>query len=407
MQKSQSALISPNFIVHPDQDGTKIGKAASFNKQYLTPKETMDFLGDLGIAKANYSLGKMLILSFQAGMFKSIAAYVGLMIAMGSPELTDGNPGLRRFLFAWAFPVGLILVNIYGAELFTGSVLVLPPSYLVGKISFKKMCKSLSVVFCGNFLGALFVAYFLGHLSGLPSDEPWKSGIIKFIEYKAQIGFGKFFLRGIGCNFMICLGTYGAMSALDITGKVMALYLPSFTFSAIGFEHSIANMFLMPLGLLEGADVSAKAFLVDSIIATAIGNAVGGGIFVGLAAWAVHADVNVLMYRLRKMLHLDVDKNVDKAVHMEMGEVNTPSSVNHSNNIGRNRAPAANPRPATDLYCTPHNALNLDQFGRPFTLNSPMALEGIYSSPQEPDSVVHNMSPPKLEVYDVLSSPTF
>eukprot|EP00002_Diphylleia_rotans_P004044 TRINITY_DN12906_c0_g1_i1.p1 TRINITY_DN12906_c0_g1~~TRINITY_DN12906_c0_g1_i1.p1 ORF type:complete len:392 (+),score=95.33 TRINITY_DN12906_c0_g1_i1:45-1220(+) len=321
-------LMSSNYIVHPDQAAAHRKRNPVDNKQFLTPKETMEFLGDLGIAKANYSLSKMLILSFQAGMFKSIAAYVGIMIAMGSPGITAGNPGLKKLLFSCAFPVGLILVNLYGAELFTGSVLILPPSYLVGKISFSKMCKSLSVVFLGNFLGALFVAYFLGYLSGLPSDEPWKSGIISFVHYKAELGFVKFLLRGIGCNFMICLGTYGAMSALDITGKVMALYLPSFTFSAIGFEHSIANMFIMPLGMMEGADVTAKQFLVDSIIATAIGNTIGGGIFVGLAAWAVHADVRIFTQRMRQMFFLDIYRDIRRGRDLELVRVEKEDQQN-------------------------------------------------------------------------------
>ncbi len=148
------------------------------------PTHTLFFLFAAVFYQATYPLSKMMILSVQAGMFKSVAVLVGLVLSLGCPGITHDNPGIKKLLFAAAFPVGLILVTLYSAELFTSSVLVLPPSYLVGKIKFKNMMKSLVVVFIGNFVGSLLFAYFMGHLSGVLEDEPWRSGLISFVEKK-------------------------------------------------------------------------------------------------------------------------------------------------------------------------------------------------------------------------------
>ncbi len=120
------------------------------------------------------------------------------------------------------------------------------------------------------------------------------------------------------------------MSALDVSGKVLALYLPSFTFAAIGFEHSIANMFVIPLGMMEGADVTYRQFLLDAVFGSALGNAVGGGVFVGLAAFAVHADFNVLTYRIQAFFRKDVSRDVVRAIEEETEDIEAgemPSTI--------------------------------------------------------------------------------
>eukprot|EP00002_Diphylleia_rotans_P007870 TRINITY_DN17543_c0_g1_i1.p1 TRINITY_DN17543_c0_g1~~TRINITY_DN17543_c0_g1_i1.p1 ORF type:complete len:310 (+),score=69.68 TRINITY_DN17543_c0_g1_i1:61-990(+) len=281
----------------------------------FTPKEVIYYLSYAAQKKVAYSVPQLLVLSFQAGMFISIAALFATLVAYGSHGITDENPGIKKLLYGSVFPVGLILVVLYGGELFTGNIMVLPPAYLMGQVTLHKMMRNLIVVYVGNFVSSVVLAYFLAHLSGLSHDEDFSSSIAHYIEDKIALGFGRVFLRAIGCNFLVCLATYISTSSTDIGGKVLAIYFPTMTFSGVGFEHSIANMFLIPMGMLEDADVSVGEFIGLSIIPSTLGNMIGGGIFVGLAAWYVHTDAYTFFNQgggVKNSIHIELtDRSSD------------------------------------------------------------------------------------------------
>jgi formate/nitrite transporter len=187
--------------------------------------------------------------------------------------------------------------------------------------------KSVLLSYVGNFVGALAVAYFLVHLTELTHDDPWHSYIKKVASKKIEQGFGVLFLKGIGCNWMVCVAIMHQLTSYDVIGKIVAMWWPIFLFAAVGFEHCIANMcvtcadrcalrvaaflvvvdavaavviargcwvlfpcrFFIPLGLMEGADHTIKDFLQYNLLPVSLGNIFGGAVLVGLAQWMMYS----------------------------------------------------------------------------------------------------------------------
>ena len=119
-------------------------------------------------------------------------------------------------------------------------------------------------------------------LTGLVDGEPYRSAILRVAETKVSLSWLVVFLRGIGANWCVCLAVWLAMSGRRLSEKMIACWLPVMAFVVLGYEHCIANMFFIPLGMMQGADVSISAFAIDNLIPATLGNIVGGAIFVGM-----------------------------------------------------------------------------------------------------------------------------
>jgi len=202
----------------------------------------------------------------------------------------SGNPGLQKFIFAAVFPVGLMLVVIAGAELFTGNAATCIPAALSGRITWRAVLRNWALSYVGNFAGSLAVAYFLTFLTGLLLKDPWLSSIVGIAEGKVSQDFVVLLLKGIGCNWLVCLAVWLAVSADDVAGKILAIWFPIMAFVAIGFEHSVANMYFIPAGMIYGASVSWGQFLFNNLLPVTIGNVIGGTVFVGVVYWYLYAD---------------------------------------------------------------------------------------------------------------------
>lgn len=216
--------------------------------------------------------------------------------------------GLVKFAAGAVFPVGLMLVVIAGSELFTGNCMFAPISVLHGESSFKGLMKNWSLVYIGNFLGSIFVAYFLAYQCGLFDNMPWASWAATVANTKCGLDFTTAFLRGIGCNWLVCLAVWLAISSEDVISKIFSCWFPIMAFVTIGFEHSVANMFFIPLGLFVAGDpeIAAKLttanvatanlaggagwynFFVTNLIPVTLGNIVGAALFVAALYWYVY-----------------------------------------------------------------------------------------------------------------------
>jgi formate/nitrite transporter len=225
----------------------------------------------------------LLALGFLAGAYIAFGGTVA--IATGKGITAEGLGGLSKLIFAGTFPVGLMLVVIAGSELFTGNCGVVTPSCLAGRAKWAGLLKNWVFVYIGNFIGSLFVAYCLGFASNLFGKEPYLSGVQGIATGKVALSFGAAFWRGVGCNWLVCLAVWLAVSANDISGKVWGIWFPIMAFVAIGFEHSVANMFFIPLGMFYGAPVTWGQFLINNLLPVTLGNIVGGGLFVGTIYW--------------------------------------------------------------------------------------------------------------------------
>jgi formate/nitrite transporter len=253
-----------------------------------TPRQLVEIAGKIAVDKSKLTFDKTLVLSFLAGAYIALGGLLSLLIGGGIPGIAAENPGISRFLYGAAFPVGLMLVVLAGAELFTGNNAYFIPAAMNRKVSWWAVLKNWGVVYAGNFVGALFVVYFLTHLTGVVSKEPWIDSITQIAIAKTSNPFYVTFLKGIGANWLVCLAVWLGMSAKQTSGKILGLWWPVMAFVAFGFEHSVANMFFLPLAIFEGAPITWGMFVFDNMIAATLGNIVGGGFFVGGLYWYVY-----------------------------------------------------------------------------------------------------------------------
>ncbi len=253
-----------------------------------TPREIVSLAENAALAKHQLDGKRILVLSFLAGAYIAFGGLLSIMVGGGVPKLSAQNPGLAKFLFGAMFPVGLMLVVLAGAELFTGNNAYFLPPVLSGKLKVSALLRNWTLVYLGNFLGAIFIAYFLAHLTQIVSPEPWSLTVSQIAQSKLSNPFYVTFLKGIGANWLVCLAMWLSMSSQQTSGKIIGMWWPVMAFVVFGFEHSIANMFFIPLAIFEGASVSWSAFVFDNLIAATLGNIVGGGFFVGSLYWFLY-----------------------------------------------------------------------------------------------------------------------
>jgi formate/nitrite transporter len=219
------------------------------------------------------------------GILAGVYIGFGAMAATTARSFTDIPVGAARFLGASLFCVGLILVVIPGSELFTGNVLM-TASLIHRKISLFGVLRNWTCVWIANFLGSLLLALvvFGTGLLGSP-DSPSAVGkaAIDVTKLKIGLSFSQALLSGILCNMLVCLAVILTLSARTTMGKILGIYFPITTFVFCGFEHSIANMFFLPAGLLaQGKLLSDFWSMFPNLIPVTIGNVIGGTLVVVL-----------------------------------------------------------------------------------------------------------------------------
>ncbi len=239
------------------------------------PAQIAALMESAGVAKARMPLGQMFMLAVLAGAFIAFGAAAYLMVMTGA----DPGFGPHRLLGGLVFSLGLILVIVGGAELFTGNALMVMAA-VDGKITPAALARNWGVVYAGNLIGALAMAAAFG-LTGL-LDGPMGETAAKIATAKAAGSALPWLVKGALCNALVCLAVWLTFSARDTTGKILSILWPISAFVLLGLEHSIANMFFLPLGLLAGAEISASAVLGNLVWVT-LGNILGGAGGVAMA----------------------------------------------------------------------------------------------------------------------------
>ena len=276
---------------------------------FLTPSEITQTVSDSGVTKASESWPKLFILGILAGVYIAFASEGSNMAAfnlLASPS----TYGLGRCLAGAIFPGGLMLVVIAGAELFTGNTMMLLP-LAQRKISVSGLAKNWSVVYFGNFIGSVFVAYLIVCSGQLQAGDGLLGGItIKIAAAKCRFTFVEALSLGILCNWLVCLAVWMAAGARDVTGKILAIFFPIWLFITSGFEHSVANMYYISVGLLaksnpawlSAGNLNSEAiasltwtnFFFANLLPVTIGNIIGGGLFVACTYGMAYASKNPL-----------------------------------------------------------------------------------------------------------------
>lgn len=259
-----------------------------------TPKEVIEATLAVGenkvaLSSSPQNIGRFTVLSVLAGVYIAFGGTLSIVLGYGFPEITAANPSLQRLLSGCAFPIGLILVVVLGAELFTGNNAVLMPAWMQRRYSLGKVLMNWLLVYVGNFVGAFLFVYFMVYVTGLLSADPYHSAIINVAQAKVSMPWHVVLVKGIGANWCVCLAVWLAMSAKSSGAKMFGCWLPVMAFVALGYEHSIANMFFIPAGMLEGANVGIIQMVFDNLLPATIGNVIGGALFVG----CVYAYINL------------------------------------------------------------------------------------------------------------------
>lgn len=273
---------------------------------YYSPAEIAENYYQIGIKKASLPVAKQFVLAIMAGFFVGFAA-------QGYNEAihTISSTGIAKTVGGTIFTAGLIMVVVAGGELFTGNCLMVI-SWVGKRISLGSMLRSWAIVYLGNLAGALFIVFLI-----LNSGQFDFSGgmlgafTIKTAVYKTTLSFGKAFCMGILCNTLVCAAIWMSQAAKDIPGKIMGVFFPIWLFVVTGSEHCIANMYLIPAGILaklngswaakavemgvtaeQMSALGVKSFLVNNLLPVTLGNIVGGSVLIGLLYWFVYLTQN-------------------------------------------------------------------------------------------------------------------
>ncbi|WP_148866371.1 formate/nitrite transporter family protein [Thermosediminibacter litoriperuensis] len=243
-------------------------------KRFLSPQETIDLTISNGVKKAGLSFEQMLFLGIFAGVYIGFGGFASITIMQ---TIKNIDAGLMKFVGAMVFPVGLMLVIICGAELFTGNNLMVF-AVLKREITVSALLRNWGTVYFANFLGSVTLAFLVS-----------KSGLLQgdVLNLTFSIAQNKIFqdpvvpfIRGILCNILVVLAVLMATASLDIISKIFSCWFPIMLFVLSGYEHSVANMFFMPLAKFGGMDISWAQIFLNNLIPVTLGNIVGGAVVI-------------------------------------------------------------------------------------------------------------------------------
>jgi formate/nitrite transporter len=258
---------------------------------YVAPKDFAVRMVDAGQAKALMSTRDTLIRSYMAGAILALAAAFAVTVSVQT-----GQPLLGAVLF----PVGFCMLYLLGFDLLTGVFTLVPLAWLDKRrgVTGRAMLRNWGLVFLGNFGGALTTAVLMAIVftygfSTPPNEVGEAIGHIgegRTVGYAdhGAAGMLTLFVRGVLCNWMVSTGVVGAMMSDSVPGKVIAMWMPIMLFFYMGFEHSIVNMFLFPIGLMLGGEFTLMDYLIWNELPTVFGNLVGGLTFVGFVIYITH-----------------------------------------------------------------------------------------------------------------------
>lgn len=258
---------------------------------YLAPAEFATKIVDAGESKLHMATRDVLIRGYMAGAILALAAVFAITIAVQT-----GVPLIGALLF----PVGFCMLYLLGYDLLTGVFVLTPLAWLDKRpgVTWPRILKNWGLVFIGNFGGCLTVAVLMAVVFtyGFTSPPDAVGQKIAHIGEARTLGYAEhgiggwitIFIRGMLCNWMVSLGVIGAMMSTTVSGKFIAMWMPIMLFFAMGFEHSVVNMFLFPFGMMMGGDFSIADYFLWNELPVVLGNLVGGLALTGLALYTTH-----------------------------------------------------------------------------------------------------------------------
>ena len=279
------------------------GPAATGPFEPLLPPQMAARAEDVGVAKGKMAVLPLFMLAILAGAFIAMGSIFFTTVVTGADDLPWG---VTRLVGGLAFCLGLILVVVAGAELFTGNNLLVM-ALVSRKLSAAALLRNWGIVYAGNFIGAILTAVLM-LLTGqyLMSDGAVGVTALNIANDKCQLRWLEAFTRGIYCNALVCLAVWLCLACRTVADKILAILFPITAFVAAGFEHSVANMYFIPIGLFISetatepfwamtgttpesyTELAWSNFFLVNLIPVTLGNIIGGSVFVGLIYWLVY-----------------------------------------------------------------------------------------------------------------------
>ncbi|MCO6016890.1 MULTISPECIES: formate/nitrite transporter family protein [Carnobacterium] len=240
-----------------------------------TPDEILDITIQMGKKKIAKPLSSKLLLGFVGGAMISLGYLAYIRVAS---SMIEEWGSFASFIGACVFPIGLIVILLGGGELITGNMMAVSAAWLDKKVTMKELLINWLTITVANIVGALFVAYFFGHIVGLTSSGAFLHETVTLAQGKVAASPLQAFISGIGCNWFVGLALWLCYGAKDASGKMLGIWFPVMTFVAIGFQHSVANLFVIPAAIFEGGATWSQ--LIQNFVPVYLGNIVGGAVFV-------------------------------------------------------------------------------------------------------------------------------
>lgn len=269
----------------------------------LLPTEMAQKAEDVGLRKANLDFLTLFFLSILAGAFIGLGAIFSTTVTTGGSVLPYG---INRLIAGISFCLGLILVIVGGAELFTGNTLIIM-GFMSGKVPLTKLLRNWGIVYLGNFVGSVLTAITMFFTKQYTfANGNVGLNILNIAESKSSLDFLQAIVLGVICNALVCLAVWLTFSAGTTTDKILAIIFPITAFVAAGTEHSVANMYFIPIGLmvknfggatffenigktsLDFPNLTLGNFFLENLLPVTIGNIIGGAVMVGLIYWFVY-----------------------------------------------------------------------------------------------------------------------
>lgn len=241
----------------------------------FTPEEILQKSITAGVNKLKKTVISKMILGFIGGAMISIGFLAYVRVTASIP---NNLASIKAIVGGAVFPIGLIVILLAGGELATGNMMAVGTSIFAKKANLLDYVKNLLIITFFNFIGAVFVAYFFGHVAGLTHAQPFQQAVVAIAASKTSASFLASFFSGIGCNWLVGIAVWLAFGAKDAAGKILGIWFPIMIFVAVGFQHSIANCFIIPAAIFEGG--SNWLLFFQNFVPVYLGNIVGGLIFV-------------------------------------------------------------------------------------------------------------------------------
>ncbi|AOW05345.1 Formate/nitrite transporter-domain-containing protein [Yarrowia lipolytica] len=248
----------------------------------------------VAVARRKHRQGwiKLFVSSVCGGIMQSIGAFVSITVqgnSISGQHVGGANDWLPKVPEAGAYSIGLILITMFGLDLFNSNILFFTVGCATRKLSPWALLKSWVVSWFGNLGGALFVSYIFAYSTGLARSEGMVNASYVSVNNKlTNPTWAQLFARAVACNALVCMGIYLSFMCRTFVAKYIAILIPVFAFVYIGFDHVVADMFLISLGLFNGSPHSVGLFIHKSLVGVSVGNIVGGSVFALVVPWYLH-----------------------------------------------------------------------------------------------------------------------